>query len=405
MNTQPPRHVLQLYHACYPQIQGGIDAMLYALIQGLQAQVRVSLWSTADWQEQRKRVREAEGITLIHYFLLMPPLGKGWSLGTLKGWLHGLLRMPFILWDLRQHCRTERVDLIHLHTLQTYGFYLYLLRKIGGPPYIITLHGTDVAHFERYKGLKLWIIKRLLRGAEQLVTVSPAMLEPARQALGRQLPLRAILNGCAPPIVAPEAEQQAPLLPPLPKRFALMVGWITASKGLDLAVRCWPEILTIDPDFHLVHVGSGQRDLPFDAAIRHSAERLAPDHIHFLGPMPSHLLAQIYARATLFCMPSHNEGLPYALLEAAMLDRPVLLSRIPAFERLLEEGQEAVFHGVEDEASFVAGMRQLLSHPQQSQAMGQRLGIKIRQQCQVAHMSQAYLDCYKDVWAKVGRSG
>nr|CRH04440.1 putative GT4 [Candidatus Magnetococcus massalia] len=385
--AERPMHIMQLYHARYPQVLGGIDTMISRLIAGLKERDRISLFIPSGWQEDSWRQSSHDGVLLIHQRLPMPVLGQP-LLRQLRAWLGWGLHFPRTLWRLRRHCREQQVDLIHLHTLQVYGFYLYLLNKLGGPDYLITLHGTDLEVFNRHQGVSRWFLAKTLAGAQSVVTVSPAMLEPAKAALGAELPLTAIFNGYQLPALDQRVEA-----PPLPKRFALMVGWVYFTKGTDLAVESWPEILEQHPDLHLVHVGSGHKTAAFTEALMQRARALAPERIHFLGRVPNDQLMAIYPQAEMFLMPSQSEGLPYALLEAGLLGLPALLTRIPAFEVLVGEGA-AYYCEVDDRADFTRRVIQMADHPQQAQQRGQRLQQLLQQRCSLEQMCGQYRQLY-----------
>ncbi|MBF0448807.1 MAG: glycosyltransferase family 4 protein [Magnetococcales bacterium] len=398
MTPDAPIHVLQIYHTRYPRILGGIDTMLSHLMEGLVHQNRISLLNPGDWQQRNWSQVSHGGITLIHHYLAMPPTGP-FSWKFIKDWLHTLISFPRSLLAMSRYCRQQQVTVIHLHTLHSYGFYVYLLAKLGGPPYIVTLHGTDVLGFGRHKGLVRRLIKRVIAGAGKLVTVSESMLEPARRQLGENLPLVAIANGLPPPATT----SQPPSGRALPGRFALMVGWLLPPKGIEMVVRSWAAIVAEQPDLHFVHVGSGHQNPFFDEKIKALAKQIAPDHIHLLGALESEALVEIYDRAELFLMPSYSEGLSYAFLEATMRSIPVVLTRIPAFTLLAQEKTEALYCDVDGAEEFVKAVVQLAENPSEARIMGRRLGKKMSERYSAAKMCQAYQAIYEEFCPGFGR--
>ncbi|MEO5378225.1 MAG: glycosyltransferase family 4 protein [Magnetococcus sp. DMHC-6] len=389
-------HVMQLFHARYPEILGGIDMMLVTLMEGLLSRCQVTLFIPGEWSDNQWKRARYHDILTIRQRLHMPKLEGSFFL-RLKIFLGWAWEFPQTLWKLKKILFDMQVDVIHIHTLHTYSIYFYILRKLGGPPYLVTLHGTDLVKFNRHVGLTRWFLKKVLSGAELVVTVSPSMLTLAQKTLEGLVSVVSVFNGYSLPKLSTEEgiEKRASIdLPLLPKRFALMVGWICLSKGVDLVVRNWPDVLLRHPDLHFVHVGSEQFSPAFSIEIKQLAYQIAPDHIHFLGSLPHDLLLKIYTKAELFLMPSESEGMPYALLEAGMLGVPAVLSRIPAFESFIEEGKEAFFCHFGDDISFLSAVDSLVSSPLQAKEIGYRLQKKLKEHCSMEAMCDHYFKIY-----------
>ena len=98
----------------------------------------------------------------------------------------------------------------------------------------------------------------------------------------------------------------------------LCVGRLSPEKGVDLLLHALPAVKTIHPNIHLTILGTG-RAAKF---LQQLAVQLGIEStVTFAGYADP---ADYYATTTLFVLPSRNEGMPNALLEAAAAGLPIV---------------------------------------------------------------------------------
>lgn len=106
----------------------------------------------------------------------------------------------------------------------------------------------------------------------------------------------------------------------LPERYVLFVGTLEPRKNLLLLLQAWNEIRIAFPDLWLVIAGaSGNVFRP--AHLPHAIQQ-----VRFLGYVDDQTLAGLYAQATLFVLPSQEEGFGLPALEAMACGTPVVVS-------------------------------------------------------------------------------
>lgn len=119
-------------------------------------------------------------------------------------------------------------------------------------------------------------------------------------------------------------------------------------------------------DAHLTLVGDG----PYRAQLTHQVERLGiSDRVTFAGQLPPEQVQAALAQADLFVLPSFQEGLPRALVEAMAQGLPCLGSRVGGVPELLAD-EDLVTAG--DVAELSRQLCQVLSAPERLNAMAQR---------------------------------
>ena len=118
---------------------------------------------------------------------------------------------------------------------------------------------------------------------------------------------------------------------------ALVVGFIGRigrEKGICELQRAWRELRERCPAAHLLVVGPPEETDPVPEETRLA---LAADpRVHLPGADWD--TAPLYLAMDLFCLPSHREGFPNVLLEAAAMELPVVAFRVPGVVDAVEDG-------------------------------------------------------------------
>jgi glycosyltransferase involved in cell wall biosynthesis len=114
---------------------------------------------------------------------------------------------------------------------------------------------------------------------------------------------------------------------PLDKKLIGCAGRLVEEKGIDTLIRALHEL---PEDHHLVVAGDGPKLLQLKAEAKkwHVADR-----IHWLGYCAQ--MRNFYRAIDVFCMPSRQEGLPLALLEAQSCGNSIVATKVGAIPDLI----------------------------------------------------------------------
>jgi glycosyltransferase involved in cell wall biosynthesis len=225
-------------------------------------------------------------------------------------------------------------DIVHFHALGP-GVMTPVTRYASHARVVQTVHGLDD---ERAK----WgpAARALLRSGGWLsahvpdatVVVSRTLATHYRTKYGRQATY--IPNGVTRPACTPSPREISTRFGLQGGDYLLFVGRLVPEKAPDLLLRAFRRV---PGDVRLVIAGgSSFTDRYTDelAALAASDERvLLPGYVY------GETLAELYANAAAFVLPSHVEGLPLTLLEAASYGTPVVASAIgPHIEVVATDG-------------------------------------------------------------------
>jgi glycosyltransferase involved in cell wall biosynthesis len=131
----------------------------------------------------------------------------------------------------------------------------------------------------------------------------------------------------------------------------LTVAHLYPRKGVDTLLRAFASIST---NATLRIVGTG----PERARLEHLAQTLnLTDRVHFLGHLPFTALVAEYRNATLFALPTEQEGFGIVFLEAMASGLPIIATRVAAVPEVVADG---LLVDPGDEAALTESIQRLL---------------------------------------------
>jgi alpha-maltose-1-phosphate synthase len=135
----------------------------------------------------------------------------------------------------------------------------------------------------------------------------------------------------------------------------LFVGGRFMEKGGEDLLHALGEQLGREVDLDLVTPA----DVPARAGVT----------VHRLKPSDPRLL-ELQQQADLFCLPTHGDAAPWAVLEAMACETPVLSTHIGGIPDMLEQGRAGVLVAHGDRAALREALSALLSDPERRASLG-----------------------------------
>jgi L-malate glycosyltransferase len=242
------------------------------------------------------------------------------------------------LFALRRLLRARRFDVVHVHSpLMAVGARLVIksLPRRTRPRVIVTEHNLWKSHTRLTR-----ISDRLTANSQEVrLAVSGAVRDsmPSRMRADARV-VRHGIDTAKVRAVAPHRDAiRASLGVPSGDLLVGTVANLRATKGYPDLLHAARTVLDELADVHFVAIGRG----PLEPELRalHAELRLG-QRFQLLGHRPD--AVQVMSAFDVFCLPSHYEGLPVALMEALALGLPVVATRVGGVEELVTDGREAV---------------------------------------------------------------
>lgn len=140
--------------------------------------------------------------------------------------------------------------------------------------------------------------------------------------------------------------------------LVVAVGRLARQKGFDLLLRAVAHLGEDVPGLRLAVAGDGP-DGPQLARL--ACELGLERRVRWLGSRTG--IAGLLVAADLVAVPSRSEGLPYVLLEALALGRPVVAAAVGGVPELVRDGVEGWVVAPGDEPALAAGLAAALAAP------------------------------------------
>ncbi len=137
---------------------------------------------------------------------------------------------------------------------------------------------------------------------------------------------------------------------PQDAKLLVTAGMLNRGKNIEILINCLPEVGIENLYLLVVGDGSTEADFRYRDSLHGLAKKLGVDkQVLFSGWLEKEDLWKIYRASDLFVLPSLNEGMPNAMLEALGLDLPCLGSRISGVKDILQH-EELMFDPFDGES-------------------------------------------------------
>lgn len=277
-------------------------------------------------------------------------------------WMCEGRKSVFVRASLREALRRPALVICeHAHL----GPVAWAAAKLAGAPLLFMAHGIEV-----WSSLSLR--NRLpLRRADGVLCVSAFTARHIRESNGLSDGQTGVLYNCLDPCLVP---RKTPA--PRPSTPALLtVSRLTREdlyKGHTQVIDAMPALLARFPALTYDIVGDGDARSVLEARAR---DRGVSHAMRFHGQVPDADLANHYARASVFVMPSRAEGFGYVFLEAMAHGTPVIAGNEDASVEVISHGET----GYTVDPSSVEAIAEAVAHVLGDAALRERMGQAARE--------------------------
>ena len=174
----------------------------------------------------------------------------------------------------------------------------------------------------------------------------------------------------------------------------LAIARLAPQKGLDVAIRALADLRARGHRAVLVVLGEGRERSRLTAL---AAELGIADAV-FLPGREGDVGAWL-RRADVLVHPARWEGFGLAILEAMLVGRPVVATRVSAIPELVVDGETGVLVAPDDASAFADAVASLLVDPARAAAMGERGRARALAEFSVEEMARRTNEVYVRVAA------
>lgn len=287
-------------------------------------------------------------------------------------------------------CTVSRPSIVHAHAASRASFmrksiYLGMARTFGCKT-IFHLHGGEFHRFaENEAGFaKRWWIRRTLQKSTKVIALSRSWAE----FLERYAPAS---NICVVPNAVP-FEKSLQRLKEEPGRI-LFLGRPEKEKGIFELLAAIELSKERFPQLKLAIAGDGN----LAALQEHVRQKGIEPFVEILGWIDADRRATELARASIFVLPSYNEGLPMAMLEAMSAGKAIIVTPVGGIPETVTDNLNGLFVPPADDAALSGAIIKLLT----DKTLRDTLGWNARQTIELAYSTDKALQKLATIYSEI----
>jgi glycosyltransferase involved in cell wall biosynthesis len=235
------------------------------------------------------------------------------------------------------------------------------------------------------------IIEGVLSRADAIIAVTAALEPKLREWTGGRVPIHTVYNPVDPATLPEPSGLDGP--PEL-----LFLGMMVRDKGVYDLIEVARQVRDAVPEVRFTLGGDGPEIEQVRAAVRAAG---VGDFVATPGWIGGEDLARAFARATVFSLPSYNEGFPVCIVEAMVVGLPVVSTDVWGIPEAVIHGETGVIHKPGDKGALAAALIELLGDRPRARAMG----AAGRQRALTVFDRDVLMRQTREIWAEIAARG
>jgi glycosyltransferase involved in cell wall biosynthesis len=197
-------------------------------------------------------------------------------------------------------------DIIHIHLSEVQSLkrklFYFVIGKVYRKQIIIHFHAFSPE--TTIRGKYKWLYRWMFNSANAVIVLSALWKSWVIKSLNLdETKVKVIYNPCPKVIIKTSIKKEKQIL------FA---GTINERKGYSVLIEAFASIANQYPEWSLVFAGNGEI-----SNAKLLVEKLKiTDQVEFLGWINGEKKETVFNKASIFCLPSYNEGFPMAVLDS-----------------------------------------------------------------------------------------
>lgn len=169
-------------------------------------------------------------------------------------------------------------------------------------------------------------------------------------------------------------------------------GRFVQRKGINFLLESWKSVVNKSPDAKLILLGDG----PMLSDMKRTSEGLGISRsVIFFGHV--HTVTDFLHMTDVFVIPSLQEGMPNALLEAMACGLPVIASRIGGIVDVVKDGENGILFKPGNISDLASAINNLLKDVELRKRLGAKAHKTITEKFSIDIVANEYIKLYKNL--------
>lgn len=170
------------------------------------------------------------------------------------------------------------------------------------------------------------------------------------------------------------------------------VARLSPEKDISLLVSAMAELASKYPDLKCIIIGEGQERKKIERLIeKHRLER----NVKLLGRKDPEQIKKIYAKSSIFVLPSKYEGWGLAAVEALATGTPVIMTDTGCAGKAVVPGRTGIVIKIGDTKGLVRAIDYLINNPLKLQQLGKNGQIQVWKYFQPERLLREWMLCLR----------
>jgi colanic acid/amylovoran biosynthesis glycosyltransferase len=270
--------------------------------------------------------------------------------------------LPKAVFAARQ-MQAEGVQHIHAHYATYPALVAWIINRLTGIPYSITVHAHDI--FVRQE-----MLKTKLRHASFIVAISEYNREFLAYEVGEWTRAKTHVIHCG---IEPERYPLRGTGNHRSARFEILnIGSLQPYKGQAYLVEACAQLRALEIPFRCRIIGEGEDRAALEQQV---AGLNLGAQVELLGPLPQEEVAQLLPQTDCYVQPSiitpsgKMEGIPVALMEALACQVPCVATDISGVPEIIRAGKTGLLVPPADAGALAKALATVYQHPENAASL------------------------------------
>lgn len=311
----------------YPPLGGGTGTVNKEVLERLALYPNLKIDLVTGWQGKGKKIEKVgENVRIIKLGLNNKNIHHASNSELIKYTLKAFL-------ETRRLHKKEKYNLCFAWSTIPAGFVSYLLLVFYKLPYMVRVGGPDIPGFEeRYKTIYKIIspVIKLIWKKSRLIISKCQTEYDMIYSINKKLPIKIIFNGVDTDKFTAKSYVEKEIL------TIICPARLIKRKGQEVLIKAIGNLKEKGIILKCNFVGDGDEKENY---IKLASKLGIEEQLNFKSYIPREKMLEEYHTADIFVLPSYNEGMSNALLEAMACGLPVIVTDVGGTDELVKDGE------------------------------------------------------------------
>ncbi|MDK0686289.1 glycosyltransferase family 4 protein [Clostridium perfringens] len=286
----------------------------------------------------------------------------------------------------------KNYDIVHIHMASRGSFLrksiLLLIAKYFNKKVVIHMHGAEFMIFYEKESNKIY--QRYIRYILDKSDCIFALSDKWKENLGEITNIKKIkvINNS---IIIPNKKDKK-----YNKNIMLFLGRVGERKGIFDILDVIPNIVKENDDLKFIIGGDGEVDKAIEVCKKNNIDK----YVEFVGWVDGNKKENLLKLASIYILPSYNEGMPMSILEAMSYSIPIISTYVGGIPELIKNGKEGILINAGNKYELEEAIKELINSEEKKSSMGKCARKKVEDEFDLRINLQKILEEYNNLLEK-----